>query len=141
MSRRNKNRRGHARPRYSNRPEDIKRLVVSEQSVSKNRKGNVTDKETTNNSVTRSYHIDYNENNNPEHYVSNYGYESWTKYNNRGNIAEYWDNTGYREVYTYYRNRHVVCETSEGEVIKRQISDEYPFVTRFIFRIICMPTT
>lgn len=80
------------------------------------------------------YWIDYNDNNQPLHYRDSRCGEWWVKYNSKGNISHFWDNTGYEEVYNYYKNDIVISTDSYGISIKKIIDRERcKFITREVF--------
>lgn len=78
------------------------------------------------------YWITYDESRRPLSYKDTRG-QSWNcKYNSKGNIANYWDYSGYQEDYRYYINNIVICTTSFGEKIKKRIKTD-KFITRDTF--------
>lgn len=79
------------------------------------------------------YWIEYNDNHCPIYYHNTRGYEWRCRYNNKGNISDYWDNTGYEEQYKYYINNIIICTTSFGEKIKKVINRSERLITRDIF--------
>lgn len=68
------------------------------------------------------YWIQYNEDNLPIWYHDSRGYEWKCTYTRKKNIAEFWDNTGYSETYTYYKNNNVRCTNSLGNTIKKIVN-------------------
>ena len=79
------------------------------------------------------YWIEYNSNKQPIHYHDTRGNEWWVKKKKKNNICNFWDNTGYEEVYNYYKNDIVIRVDSYGGSIKKIIDRERCKVTRDIF--------
>ena len=79
------------------------------------------------------YWVEYNSDKQPIHYHDSRGGEWWIKYNSKGNISNFWDNTGYEEVYNYYRSDVVISTDSYGVQIKKVIDRERCKITRDVF--------
>ena len=70
----------------------------------------------------------------PIRYTDNMGRSWGARYNSLGNISDYWDYTGYEEVYKYYANELVICTTSTGMKIKKHVKRiEGKPITRDVF--------
>lgn len=78
------------------------------------------------------YWVQYNEDNQPIWYHDSRGYEWKCTYTRKKNIAEFWDNTGYSETYSYYKNDSVKCLNSFGEKISKIIHKSMITRTDFI---------
>ena len=79
------------------------------------------------------YWVEYNSDKQPIHYHDSRGGEWWIKYNSKGNISNFWDNTGYEEVYNYYKNDVVISTDSYGIRIRKVIDRERCKITRDVF--------
>ena len=79
------------------------------------------------------YWIEYNANKQPIHYQDSRGNEWNCKYNSKGNISNFWDNTGYDELYSYYKNDIVIRTNSFSESVKKIIDRERCKITRDVF--------
>ena len=79
------------------------------------------------------YWIDYNDDRQPVSYRDSRGNEWKCKYNSNGNISNFWDNTGYEEVYNYYKNDVVISTDSYGIRIRKVIDRERCKITRDVF--------
>lgn len=79
------------------------------------------------------YTVEYNSDKQPVHYNDSRGGEWWIKYNSKGNISNFWDNTGYEEVYNYYKNDIVISTDSFGTSTKKIIDRERCKITRDVF--------
>jgi len=78
------------------------------------------------------YWVEYNNLCQPVYYYDS-RHNWWKcKYNNHNNIAYYWDNTGYEEIYNYYRNNVVIRTDSFGNKVK-QVIDINKLITRDLF--------
>lgn len=69
----------------------------------------------------------------PVRYHDSRGYEWKCKYNSKGNISDFWDNTGYQEAYLYYTGNTVVRIDSFGCKVKKRIDRTQRRITRTVF--------
>jgi YD repeat-containing protein len=78
------------------------------------------------------YWLEYDNENRIIGYLNSRGEEWRCKYNSKGNISDFWDNTGYFEKYSYYKNGLIIREDSSGEKVKKHIVRTIP-ITREVF--------
>lgn len=137
MSRNSKRRRAVKKQELNNQT-SIKNEITRDKTpvIEKDNNGNVTHKIIYTGESKQEYWIEY-DSNLPIHMYSISGYECWWKYNNVGNISDFWDNTGYQEKYKYYKNDIVICTNNYNENTKKVINrNKYKYITRELFMAI-----
>ena len=78
------------------------------------------------------YWVTYDEFKRPVKYKDSRNHYWCCDYNTKGNIMYFEDNSGYNETYRYYAKNLVICNTNQGEKIKKRVVSK-KFITRDIF--------